>query len=183
MILSGLALASDIDLDEASGTGFTVGYDCDSGLLGVWPVLEDLSDPTLVLYGDILKNGMSSSLASSKEGCVTHQTLGTSEDVGVVETGVAHSRGVYQGGNFGKVVSAQLVEHVDVRILELGEELEGFTRSGFILRSESSRQALTIYFSRGEVLDRSCAKERRKWVSSSYAGGKRPFKASGVSKL
>lgn len=103
--------------------------------------------------------------------------------MGVIEARIAHGRGIYQGGDFGKVVSTELVEHMYICILELGEELEGFRRSGFIPGSEASRQALTMYFSRGEDLDRNCANERWKCVASSYAGGKRPFKATGVSKL
>lgn len=146
------------------------------------PIQEDLSDLTLVLDGDILKNGMSFKPHVFK-GCATDQALGTSEDMRVAETRVAHSRGIYQGGNFGKVLSTELVEHVDVCIFELGEELERFTRSTSILRLRASRQELTMYFSRGEVLDRNCANERWKCMASSYAGGKRPFKATGESKL
>lgn len=101
----------------------------------------------------------------------------------VAKARIAHSRGIDQRCNFGEVLGAELVENVGVRILELRQELDSITRSAFVLQLEVSRQALTMYFSRGESLDRSCAKERWKCVASLYAGGKRPFRVSGVSKL
>lgn len=41
------------------GVSFTISHDGDPGLLGVRPVLEDLSDTTLVLNADVLSNGIS----------------------------------------------------------------------------------------------------------------------------
>lgn len=100
----------------------------------------------------------------------------------VVNARIAHSRGIDQRRNFGEVLSTELVENVGVRILKLSQELDSITIS-FVLQPEVSHQALTMYFSRGESLDRNWAKDRWKCVASLYAGGKRPFKVSGVSKL
>lgn len=96
----------------------TIGYDSDPGLLGVRPVLKDLSDVTLILDADILNNRVSPE-SHVFGGCVTHETLRTSIDVGIVETRIADSRGIDQRSNFGEVLSTKLVENVDVRILEL----------------------------------------------------------------
>jgi len=45
--------------DKATGASVTIGHDSDPGLFGVRPVLEDLSDVTLVLDADVLGNGIS----------------------------------------------------------------------------------------------------------------------------
>jgi len=112
--------------DEALGVSFTIGYDSDPGLLDVWPVLEDLSDTALVLNTDILSNKISV-MSHDLNSCVTHQTLGTPVDVGIAETRITHSWGVYQGRNLGEVLSAEFVENVDVGILELRQVLDGAT--------------------------------------------------------
>ena len=41
------------------GVSITIGHDGDPGLLGVGPVLEGLSDTTLVLNANILSDGVS----------------------------------------------------------------------------------------------------------------------------
>jgi len=160
----------------------TIGYDSNPGFLDVRPVPEDLSDTTLILDADILNNEINVK-PHVMNGRVTHQTLGTPIDVRVVETRVAHSWSIDQGGNFGQVFGTELVKSVDIRILELREELDRVTRSAYISQPGVSCQSLTMYFSSGEFLDRNCAKERWKCVASSYAGGNKPFKVSGASKL
>ena len=47
----------------------------------------------------------------------------------VIETRIAHGRGIDQGCNLSKVFSAEPVKDVDVRILELSEELDDIIRS------------------------------------------------------
>lgn len=97
---------------------FTIGYDGDSGLLDVWPVLEDPSDITLILDTHILSNKISAR-SHTFNVCTTHQTLRTPVDVGVAKARITHSWGINQRRNFGEVFSTELVEDVDVRILEL----------------------------------------------------------------
>jgi len=106
----------------------TIGYDSDPGLLYVRPVPEDLSDTTLVIDADILSNEMNVKLHALNSR-VTHQTLGTPVDVRVVETCVAHSWGIDQGGDFSQVFGTELVKSVDIRILELRQELDRITGS------------------------------------------------------
>ena len=105
---------------------FTIGYNSDPGLLDVWPVLEDRSDTTLVLNTDILNNKISV-VPHAFNGCVTHQTLRTPVDVGVAKTRITHSWGIDYWCNLGEVLSAELVENVDVRILELRQVLDRAT--------------------------------------------------------
>lgn len=86
----------------------------------------------------------------------------------VAKACIAHSRSIDQGCDFSEVLSAKLVEDVDVRISELREELDIITRlTSFIPQPQVSRWGLTMYFSSGEVLERNCSKERLKWVPSS----------------
>jgi len=91
---------------------------------------------------------------------VTHQTLGTPVDVRVVEARITHSWGIDQGGDFREVLGAEFVKGVDVRIPKLGQVLGRIVRESVPFPSWE-RQELTMYFSSGVSLDRSCAKERR----------------------
>ena len=114
---------------------------------------------------------------------MTNQTLRTPVDVRVVQTRIAHGRGIDQGCNFSEVFGTELVKCAGVRILELSQVLDRIVRSVSIPWPEASRQTLTIYFSSGVFLDRNCAKERWNCVASLYAGGNKPFKAGGASGL
>jgi hypothetical protein len=103
--------------------------------------------------------------------------------VRVVQTRIAHGRGIDQGRDFSEVVGTELVKCAGIRILELSQVLDGIVRSVSISQPDASCQALTMYFSSGVFLDRNCAKERWNCVASLYAGGNRPFKAGGASGL
>lgn len=46
----------------------------------------------------------------------------------VIETRIAHGRGIDQGRDLSKVFGAEPVKGADVRILELSEELDNITR-------------------------------------------------------
>jgi len=93
---------------------------------------------------------------------VTHQALGTPVDVRVVEACITHSWGIDQGGDFSEVLGTEFVKGVDVRILKLGQVLDKIARESVsISQLGTPRRVLTMYFSSGVSLDRSCARERR----------------------
>lgn len=98
-------------------------------------MLEDLPDFPLVLNADILNNEISPWLHIADR-WVTYQTLGTHIYVRIVETRIAHGWGVDQGGDFSEMLSAEPVEHADVRIFELREELDDTTQSTSLVPSQ-----------------------------------------------
>jgi len=78
----------------------------------------------------------------------------------VVEARITHGRGINQGGDFSEVFGAEFVKNVDVRILKLGQVLGKRIRESAQMLG-TLHQVLTMYFSSGVSLDRSCARERR----------------------
>ena len=104
----------------------TIGYDSDPCLLDVRPVLEDLSDASLVLDADILTKKVSLESHASNR-CVSHQTLWAPVDMRVVKTRIAHGWCIDQGCDFREVLSTEPVKSVEVCIPELREVLCGIT--------------------------------------------------------